>query len=319
MTSATVDDHLWLWINRDHAGSAPSPQLDGMVLQRLAATPLPAPSEVEATGGRASSVRGWDDPKLRKVLARGKGETTITAPGVRVDRMLGDRLVWSVRLRLPEDPAGAGWISALFADLCVGLNATYGRGHLENNARTLYDEHYSAKERTFYASGLYWLNWFGPDELERQGGIGALAANPHARTQRMGAGLLIEVGDGYLDATTPAGIAALLAATLAMPPIGTEAANADTYVATTIAGQRGMFNTDDQSFWVNVHLDHGTHLSASRVAKIAALAGQGDPPVSKVNVLFSSDESAREEARTLLGLGVGVWYVDDETGARTPL
>jgi hypothetical protein len=55
------------------------------------------------------------------------------------------------------------------------------------------------------------------------------------------------------------------------------------------------------------------------VATIAALVGQGDPPVSQVNVLFSSDESARAEARTLLELGVGIWYVDDETGARTPL
>ncbi len=318
MTGATVDDHLWLWLNKDGAGSAPSADLDELVLQRLAAAPVPAPIEVEATGGRGA-VRGWGDAKLRTVLARGKGETTITAPGIRVDRMLGDRLVWSIRLRLPEDPQAANWIRALFTDLCAGLNVTYGRGHLENNARALYDEHYDAQQRTFYASGLYWLNWFGPGELERQGGIDALAANPYAKTKRMGDGLLIEVGDSYLDATTPAGVEALLAATAALPPIGAETAGADAFVATTVAGQRGMFNTSDHSFWVNVHLDPGKHMSASRVATIAALVGQGDPPVSQVNVLFSSEESARAEARTLLKLGVGIWYVDDETGARTPL
>src|SRR6185436_5229588 len=118
----------------------------------------------------AAAVRGRGDAKLRNVLARGKGETTISAPGIRVHRMPGDRLVLSIRLRLPEDPQAADWIRALLPDLCAGLNVTYGRGHLENNARTLYDEHYDAHQRTFYASGLYWLNWFGPGELERQGG-----------------------------------------------------------------------------------------------------------------------------------------------------
>ncbi len=319
MTGTTVDDHLWLWINRDDAGAGPSAELDASVLRRLSATTVPPAVEVEATGGRASAVRGWDDGKLAKVLARGKGETTITAPGIRVDRMLGERLVWSVRLRLPEDPGAASWVRALFTDLCTDLQPTYGRGHLEKNARALYDEHYAAHERTFYASGLYWLNWFGPGELRRQGGIGALAANPRAETERIGDGLLMVVGDSYLDATTPAGVDALLAATAELPPVGAEPVDEGAYVPATIAGQRGMFDTGNHSFWVNVHLDAGKHLSAARVAKISALVGQGDPPVTGVNVLFSSDESARAEAPALTDLGVGVWYVDDQTGARTAL
>lgn len=93
----------------------------------------------------------------------------------------------------------------------------------------------------------------------------------------------------------------------------------ESFVPMTVHGQHGMFDPDAHAFWINVHLEPGHHLSESRVAEIAALPGQGAPPVSQVNVLFSSEETARAEGRALLRVGVGIWYVDDKTGLRTPL
>ena len=313
----TVDDHLWLWVNRDGADDPG----DAAVLSRLEAAGVPTPASVEATGTRATPVQGWDDPALARVLAQGRGSTEIRGEGIRVDRDLGDRLIWTVRLRLFEGTPPATAIRDLFLGICTDLEATYGRGHLERHDRTLYDEHYGSRERTFYANGLYWLNWFGPGEAERQGGVAALAEVAGARATVVGAGVLLEVGDDYLDATTEAGRDRLLATTAALPALPGESGDAlpeGEPVPDTVNGIRGIRYASDRSFWVNINLAPGRSLAASRVADLAALSGSGDPPISHVNVLFSERESAQGATAALEPLGVRAWYVDDETGRPLP-
>jgi hypothetical protein len=302
------DDTLWIRIVRAHP---PTPTgFDAAVLERLARSPLPGPATVEA-GGRERPVRGWSDPKLAEVLGRGRRATILTAPGLRADRLTGDELIWSFFCRQRDADAVRG----LFVDLCRIVGADYGRAHLSAEGIRLNEEHYARHERTFHMGGLYWLNWFGPEEAERQGGLAAVRANPYARTEVFGKSLLVEVGAGPLDARTAAGRQRLLDATAALPPVRPEPEPRPE----TVGGVRGVRDPVDRSLWVNLHVADGRRLPASRITDIAAVAGHGEPPVSAVHVLFSGREAAAAHAAAFQALGVRVWYVDDETGRPSPV
>ena len=310
-----LQDNMWMWINHDGDDLRGAAAL-GPVLERLASSFLPPPSTVEATGLRERAIDGWTDPALAEVLDREKESTSLAGDGLRVEILQGkSTTTLSILFRVPgpEGPS-AEEIRSLFADLCVLLDATYGRCHLQNRGRELHDAHYAAHPRTFYASGVYWLNFFGPDELARQGGA-ALAENPHARATRVGHGLLLEVGNGPLDAATPEGERRLVEATAAMPPPA--AADDDGTGGgqpTTVNGVRGFFDHGDNSFCVTKHLQPGSQLDRRTVERLAGLRGQGDPPIEQVHVLFSDREAALANKDALDAAGVSTWYVADDTG-----
>ncbi|WP_250002259.1 hypothetical protein [Actinoplanes sp. M2I2] len=301
------EDVLWIRIVRD-TGAEPSGP-DEAVLARLARSPLPGPVTVEPAG-RTRKVSGWSDPRLAAALRLGTPDTIMTGPGLRADRLAGDELIWSLYWR-PEAGIPAGEIADLFTDLCRALDADYGRAHLVAEGTSLHDDHYSQAGRTFRADGLYWLNWFGPGELARQGGMTALRANPYAETRAYDDALFVRVG-GPGDDKTAAGRQQLLDATAALPPVPPPAEPSLEPEPARIDGVNGIRDPGDLSFWVNLHVPEGKRLPAARVAGIAALAGRGDPPVSKVHVLFSTPEAARAHAAAFGALGVRVWYVDDD-------
>ena len=64
---------------------------------------------------------------------------------------------------------------------------------------------------------LNWLNYFGKEEFAKRGGE-AIFDNPYIKTEKMGEGVLIQVGESPYDAYTPEGEALLVKATKAMPP-----------------------------------------------------------------------------------------------------
>lgn len=73
--------------------------------------------------------------------------------------------------------------------------------------------------RTFLMPGLFWLNFFGPDEEKKQGGW-QIEQNPYAtRIERFPNGLFIQVGESPESCLTPEGEQRLLDATKAMPPV----------------------------------------------------------------------------------------------------
>jgi hypothetical protein len=206
-------------------------------------------------------------------------------------------------------------------DLVRLVSPTYARAHLDAAAQRLHEQHYQGNERSFYADGLFWLNFFGPDELERQGGA-AVADNPHARVEHVDGGLLLEVGDGHLDAATPEGEQRLLAATRALPPLGgdvdeepEEPVPAD---LVTIGGVRGFLDPVDHGFWVSKHLGGASTLDAETLRRLASLPGQGEPPIGQVHVLFSTREAAEANCAALAAAGAETWYDDPETGDPRP-
>ncbi|MDJ1499907.1 hypothetical protein [Xanthocytophaga agilis] len=73
--------------------------------------------------------------------------------------------------------------------------------------------------RTKNLTCLNWLQYFGKEELELQGGMEALEANPLLKTERIHDGLLIQVGESPYDAFTPQGEELLVKATRSLPPV----------------------------------------------------------------------------------------------------
>lgn len=64
---------------------------------------------------------------------------------------------------------------------------------------------------------LKWLNYFGKEEFAKRGGE-ALYDNPYIKVEKMGEGVLVQVGESPYDAYTPEGEALLVKASLVMPP-----------------------------------------------------------------------------------------------------
>ena len=80
----------------------------------------------------------------------------------------------------------------------------------------IYEKHF---EDTEYEDVplLKWLNYFGKEEFAKRGGE-ALYDNPYIKVEKMGEGVLVQIGESPYDAYTPEGEALLVKATKAMPP-----------------------------------------------------------------------------------------------------
>ena len=210
-----VNDFYYLQLDREgdafHSYAALRP-----ILERLDASFLPKPQKLEATSEREATVEGLLDPRVRKTIDKGRAYMGLKGPGVSCSLGFSKNKSWlTIFFRLDTD---AGAVRALFVNLCHLFSPLYGSVGPHNKDQEIYDAHYARARRTFYASGFFWLNFFGPEEEARQGGP-ALADNPCARATRFPNGLLLEVGESGLDAFTPEGERRLLDATRAMPPL----------------------------------------------------------------------------------------------------
>jgi hypothetical protein len=308
-----TNDRIWMCINRSDttirgsAGFRP-------VLERLDRSFLPHPTSMEARG-KERKVTGYLDQVVLTALDRTQW-VKLLGDGIKVDAIeMRQRTTLSVRF-LPGPPAAE--IRALFVDLVDYIQATYACCRLDAHGSSVHHRFYRDHPRTFYADGLYWLNYFGPDEQARQGGP-ALADNPHAHVERRAHGLLLEVGDDPLEASTPAGEQRLRAATAAMPPLpGIEKENVepDSTPAEliTVGGQRGFLDPVDHGFWVTKHVVADATLDRRTIKRLQGLRGQGDPPIQQVHVLFSLEPAARRNKAALEVAGVKAWFVSLETG-----
>lgn len=85
-------------------------------------------------------------------------------------------------------------------------------------SREIYFNNFEFEDRTPNSPNLEWLQYYGPEEYEKQGGENILS-NPHIRAEKLGEGLLIQVGASPEDAFTAEGEELLVKATKAMPPV----------------------------------------------------------------------------------------------------
>jgi len=289
------------------------------VLERLHRSFLPRPNELAVPEKPARAINGYLDEAVLKALDRKKHSVELINESDKVtvrlvqapDRSyLGIQIPAPFAMKVPADE-----IRTLFVDVSAILKRpTYGVCRLGAHARALHQAAYAQARRTFYTSGLYWLNFFGPDEIERQGGPN-LANNPVAKVEQLPQGILIQVGDDPFQAATPEGEEKLKAATAAMPSLQKEEEEEEPAPVNliTVAGVRGFLD-DDQNFWIAKHLDANAELDAKTIAQFKGLVGKGKPPIKRPVVLFSRKETAEKNRAKLAQAGIGVYFVDPETG-----
>ena len=196
------------------------------VLEQLENSFLPKPTEVAATDKSARAIDGYLSPAVMEALDRKKHFVELTNSSEKLNVTLAQarNTIW-VGIHLPAKLAkkvSPSDLRKLFVDLIRNLGEpTYGVCRLGAHARALHQAAYAQARRTFYTSGLYWLNFFGPEEIKRQGGP-ALANNPLAKVERLTQGILIQVGENPFQASTPEGEQKLKDATAAMPSLNRE-------------------------------------------------------------------------------------------------
>ncbi len=79
-------------------------------------------------------------------------------------------------------------------------------------------EHFIWETRTFNSTCLVWLQYFGSEEYEKQGGK-AILENPYVEAEELAGGVVVKVGKTPFDAYTPEGEELLVNATKALPPV----------------------------------------------------------------------------------------------------
>lgn len=195
------------------------------VMRVLEQSFLPKPSLLEATDMSEKAIDGFLNEKVQKAINRKKFVVMLS------NQKLGLKVLVNQKIR-----RGFTFISAyintnfisqysvekyfhLFHDINKHFPSDYAMVHLEEHQKVLIDEVYCST-RTFLSNGLYWLNFFGNDELEKQGGAEAIMANPYiTKAERFDNGLFVQVGESPFDCLTPEGEQQLVNATKALPPV----------------------------------------------------------------------------------------------------
>jgi len=208
-------DKLFIWVNCAgtdlQGGEALRP-----LLERLADSSMPSPTQL---GAKGRPIKGYLDPAVLKMLDKRKPTEKLANPEVGFEMaivQLPVRTAISLSPSIAHAPP-AEELRQLFRDVVALVAPLYACVYPWKAGSSLQEEVYQKAPRSFYADGLWWLNFFGPKEEARQGGAN-LAENPLARVERLPQGLLMEVGDGPLDILTPEGRQRLIDATRAMPP-----------------------------------------------------------------------------------------------------
>lgn len=174
------------------------------------------PNKLEVTDRKSTVVNGIDDPKIIKALDKGKHAVILkNNQDLEITILQMKRgAIFSMNFQMaqPRD------LISLFKDLVQIVPVIYGYCHSKHHRERLLREVY--KDRTFYCKGFYWLNYFGNEELKKQGGEEAIMTNPYiAIAEPFEDGLFVQVGETPFDCLTPEGEAQLVNATNALPPV----------------------------------------------------------------------------------------------------
>jgi hypothetical protein len=311
-----------MWINRSDEAWQSAASLQPF-FACLSSPALPRPTQLQVGNLKPREIQGYDSGPLVKALDRDDINVTLSSADGAFKTLiwpLKNRTAISIYLP-PISPDDA---HSLFVRIAETVNPTYARCHFYSAMNDLEAAHYK-RYRTFYASGLYWLNFFGPEEEAGQGGP-SLAHNPFAEVRRLPSGLFLQVCSSPTEAASPEGVRRLVQATSAMPPLPGQAQEPPAQTTPlaeqvpllteelTLAGQHGFYDKATESFWITKNLVPATSLSAKAIAQLSAIRQSANPKITRVNVLFSLKEAAEINKSALDATGAGTWFVSADTG-----
>jgi hypothetical protein len=216
----SIGDYLYMHFVRDSGDRSDSAKLL-QAMKILSSSFIPAPTRISVDNRAPRKISAFDDWTANRVLKAAKFDISYAKDDTPLVLITPLQDFLALDIYIPIDVAKktpANSVRELFLSIIGILSPDYAYTHAMPYANALSNDHYTSSFRTINASGLYWLNFFGPDEEKAQGGP-TLADNPFATATRLPQGLLLQVCDSPIEATTPEGIERLVAATRAMPQL----------------------------------------------------------------------------------------------------
>lgn len=196
------------------------PELWDPILVELSKSFLPQPDIISCLGKPDYPISGILDDKVlqavrnEKVVILTRQDDTLNITFQPVNRL---NLVISVHEDFIESTL-PDTIVSLFKKIIHIRTPLTARCCFYSLSRAILDKHYASNPRTPQVPGLDWLQYFGSDQLNKQGG-NSVMENPYIHAEKIDSGLLVQVGESPFDAYTSDGEALLVKATNAMPPV----------------------------------------------------------------------------------------------------
>jgi hypothetical protein len=193
------------------------------VLQIMDKSFLPKPNRIDITDKKSKQVSGFLDNEVIKALDIKKYAVDLCIDNINTEIMfMHGRDGFIIGFSFPEiyvNKLDFKLIIDLYLSISRIAKVTFSFCNFDDKYVEILERNRDVFNRTFYAKGLRWLNFFGPGEEERQGGK-AIEQNPYAtRIERFPEGLFIHVGNSPFDCLTTEGEQQLVNATKAMPPL----------------------------------------------------------------------------------------------------
>jgi hypothetical protein len=310
-------DTLYLHIGSDDASVRGSAGLMSL-LERLDASFLPKPSQLYES--RESSIAGYTDAKVIKALDvadRKKSSVELLNPekGLTVLIIEGSYSTMVGIHCLMEDPGTlpTAELRHMFVDLVGILKATFGNCHFEAQ-KTKLSTIYGGISMSPSVPSLYWLNYFSDQKLERLRDAD-VAHTPHASIERLPNGLLLQFGQGLVEATSPEGESMLIEAVRTLATrVETPGPVADgDYEEIEINGIRGSYRLSDRTFTISLLSrmlnDPLTDAEAGAVKEVLLTS---DPSITEIHVNFIAPDVANRNLALLNDPRINVRYWDAE-------
>ena len=186
---------------------------------------LPRPDYLMVAGQKNKIIKSYADEKIKKLILKKKYLQTCTHSGQVAVVLYGNIDEGNFNIGIfyyaQNKPQEIEQIVDLFTSICQIETPCFAMAHPSKHFEYLkraYRKYnrWRAKERV--SRGLYWLNYYGPEEIRKQGGD-ALLDNPYAEMTPMGEGLFIRVGDNPLELQKKKNEKIFFDATAAMPEI----------------------------------------------------------------------------------------------------
>ncbi len=187
---------------------------------------LPIPSKIDQADKKEMKISSYLDKQIMSVVEEEllNRELPFVLRGVNEDFSISispSTSEYGISIEFPaniEPLPSAEQIKKLFLSICILINPDIGRCYARRAFSRFKNKYFEWEGRTPNFGFFTWLQYFGKREFHLQGGD-AILQIPIIKSERIEEGVVIEVGDGPLDACTPEGEELLLKSTLALPPV----------------------------------------------------------------------------------------------------
>lgn len=215
-------DNLWIRICMDENNISISSY--EFVLHKISSSFIPRPDKLYLHDGSEYAIEGFLDSKIINELTfelNGSKNSIKTVFQDESNTMILDpdgTIYIEVSASFINSDIAAN-LCYMLKEIAVEINPYFMASALQTISSQIYHRHFEWQDRTWHSPSLVWLQYFGTQELKKQGGE-AILKNPFIQAEKLATGgAFILVGNNPFDAYKPEGESLLVKATKAMPQV----------------------------------------------------------------------------------------------------